>query len=73
MSVMRFGTFHLIGSPNMAPAAERFGETLEQIAWQRGVAERLRLGQAGVPAEAVQRSMRLFAHDVIPALTLARA
>ena len=32
MSVMRFGTFHLIGSPNMAPAAERFGETLEQIA-----------------------------------------
>src|SRR5438552_2769699 len=32
MSVMRFGTFHLIGSPNMAPAAERFGETLDQIA-----------------------------------------
>src|SRR5919201_2147757 len=31
-SVMRFGTFHLIGSPHMAPAAERFGETLDQIA-----------------------------------------
>src|ERR1700738_194311 len=29
---MRFGTFHLIGSPNMAPAAERFGETLSHIA-----------------------------------------
>src|SRR3979411_1719691 len=29
---MRVGTFHLIGSPNMAPAAERFGETLAQIA-----------------------------------------
>src|SRR5919201_189975 len=31
-SVMRFGTFHLIGSPGMAPAAERFGETLDHIA-----------------------------------------
>ncbi|SRR5216683_758101 len=29
---MRFGTFHLIGSPNMAPAAQRFGETLDHIA-----------------------------------------
>ena len=29
---MRFGTFHLIGAPDMAPAERRFGETLEQIA-----------------------------------------
>src|SRR5437773_9490152 len=29
---MRFGTFHLIGSPNMAPPAQGFGEPLEQIA-----------------------------------------
>jgi len=28
---MRFGTFHLIGSPSMAPAAARFGETLAHI------------------------------------------
>jgi alkanesulfonate monooxygenase SsuD/methylene tetrahydromethanopterin reductase-like flavin-dependent oxidoreductase (luciferase family) len=29
---MRFGTFHLIGSPNMAPPAQRFAETLDHIA-----------------------------------------
>src|SRR3977135_1376008 len=29
---MRFGTFHLIGSPTMAPPAQRFGETLAHIA-----------------------------------------
>lgn len=29
---MRFGTFHLIGSPTMAPAAQRFSETLAHIA-----------------------------------------
>jgi alkanesulfonate monooxygenase SsuD/methylene tetrahydromethanopterin reductase-like flavin-dependent oxidoreductase (luciferase family) len=28
---MRFGTFHLIGSPEMAPAADRFRETLAHI------------------------------------------
>jgi alkanesulfonate monooxygenase SsuD/methylene tetrahydromethanopterin reductase-like flavin-dependent oxidoreductase (luciferase family) len=28
---MRFGTFHLIGSPDLAPAAQRFHETLQQI------------------------------------------
>jgi alkanesulfonate monooxygenase SsuD/methylene tetrahydromethanopterin reductase-like flavin-dependent oxidoreductase (luciferase family) len=28
---MRFGTFHLIGSPHMAPPAERFRETLAHI------------------------------------------
>jgi alkanesulfonate monooxygenase SsuD/methylene tetrahydromethanopterin reductase-like flavin-dependent oxidoreductase (luciferase family) len=29
---MRFGTFHLIGSPAMAPAPQRFAETLAHIA-----------------------------------------
>jgi alkanesulfonate monooxygenase SsuD/methylene tetrahydromethanopterin reductase-like flavin-dependent oxidoreductase (luciferase family) len=29
---MRFGTFHLLGSPDMAPAERRFDETIEQIA-----------------------------------------
>jgi alkanesulfonate monooxygenase SsuD/methylene tetrahydromethanopterin reductase-like flavin-dependent oxidoreductase (luciferase family) len=29
---MRFGTFHLIGSPSMAPAQQRFDETLSHIA-----------------------------------------
>src|SRR6202171_6505757 len=29
---MRVGTFHLIGSPSMAPAAQRFRETVDQIA-----------------------------------------
>ena len=29
--LMRYGTFHLIGSPSMAPAADRFGETLAHI------------------------------------------
>jgi alkanesulfonate monooxygenase SsuD/methylene tetrahydromethanopterin reductase-like flavin-dependent oxidoreductase (luciferase family) len=29
---MRFGTFHLLGSPEMAPAEQRFDDTLEQIA-----------------------------------------
>ena len=29
---MRFGTFHLIGSPDMLPAERRLEETLEQIA-----------------------------------------
>jgi alkanesulfonate monooxygenase SsuD/methylene tetrahydromethanopterin reductase-like flavin-dependent oxidoreductase (luciferase family) len=29
---MRFGTFHLIGSPSMAPAVGRFAETLDHIA-----------------------------------------
>src|SRR6202048_2927636 len=29
---MRVGTFHLIGSPSMAPPAQRFGETLAHIA-----------------------------------------
>ena len=29
---MRFGTFHLIGAPDMAPAERRVRETLEQIA-----------------------------------------
>lgn len=29
---MRFGTFHLIGSPEMAPASRRFDETLAHIA-----------------------------------------
>src|ERR1700730_7226848 len=28
---MRFGTFHLIGSPTMAPASERFGATLSHM------------------------------------------
>src|SRR5919204_2978062 len=28
---MRFGTFHLLGSPEMAPAGRRFDETIEQI------------------------------------------
>jgi alkanesulfonate monooxygenase SsuD/methylene tetrahydromethanopterin reductase-like flavin-dependent oxidoreductase (luciferase family) len=28
---MRFGTFHLLGSPDMAPAEQRFDETIEQI------------------------------------------
>lgn len=28
---MRFGTFHLLGSPDMGPAKRRFDETLEQI------------------------------------------
>lgn len=28
---MRFGTFHLIGSPEMVPAERRFAETMEQI------------------------------------------
>ena len=28
---MRFGTFHLIGSPELAPAEQRVAETLEQI------------------------------------------
>jgi alkanesulfonate monooxygenase SsuD/methylene tetrahydromethanopterin reductase-like flavin-dependent oxidoreductase (luciferase family) len=29
---MRFGTFHLLGSPDMAPAGERFDDTLDHIA-----------------------------------------
>src|SRR4030081_315446 len=29
---MRFGTFHLVGSPAMAPGAPLFGETLGHIA-----------------------------------------
>jgi alkanesulfonate monooxygenase SsuD/methylene tetrahydromethanopterin reductase-like flavin-dependent oxidoreductase (luciferase family) len=29
---MQFGTFHLVGSPEMAPPAERFKETIEQVA-----------------------------------------
>src|SRR5919199_380987 len=29
---MRFGTFHLLGSPDMAPAEQRFDDSLEQIA-----------------------------------------
>ena len=29
---MRFGTFHLLGSPSMAPAVERFAETIDHIA-----------------------------------------
>lgn len=29
---VKFGTFHLIGSPELAPASDRFRETLEQIA-----------------------------------------
>jgi alkanesulfonate monooxygenase SsuD/methylene tetrahydromethanopterin reductase-like flavin-dependent oxidoreductase (luciferase family) len=28
---MRFGTFHLIGSPTMAPVGQRYDETIEQI------------------------------------------
>ena len=30
-AAMRFGTFHLLGSPEMAPAEQRFDETIEQI------------------------------------------
>ena len=112
---MRFGTFHLIGSPNMAPAAERFGETLAHIALADELgfdsvwiaehhfsnygysanpllliarASSSSLGPAptgasclagrsasssGAPrrptTRAVQRSMRLFAEEVVLALT----
>ena len=28
---MRFGTFHLIGAPEMQPGEQRIGETIEQM------------------------------------------
>jgi alkanesulfonate monooxygenase SsuD/methylene tetrahydromethanopterin reductase-like flavin-dependent oxidoreductase (luciferase family) len=62
---MRFGTFHLVGSPELAPAERRFGETLEQIA----LADELGFDMVWV----AEHHFSNYGYSVNPLLLIARA
>src|SRR5215207_10009551 len=62
---MRFGTFHLIGSPELAPAERRFGETLEQIA----LADELGFDYAWI----AEHHFSNYGYSVNPLLLIAKA
>jgi len=62
---MQFGTFHLIGSPDLAPAEQRFKETLEQIA----LADQLGFDYAWV----AEHHFSNYGYSVNPLLLIARA
>ena len=62
---MRFGTFHLIGSPDMAPAQQRFDQTLRQIE----LADALGLDTAWV----AEHHFSNYGYSANPLLLIARA
>src|SRR5215208_4572556 len=62
---MQFGTFHLIGSPELAPAERRFGETLEQIA----LADELGFDYAWI----AEHHFSNYGYSVNPLLLIAKA
>src|SRR5438552_2208871 len=62
---MRFGTFHLIGSPHMAPGADRFAETLDHIA----LADQLDFGAVWV----AEHHFSNYGYSANPLLLIARA
>src|SRR5919108_6257040 len=62
---MRFGTFHLIGSPDMAPAAQRFDDTLRQIE----LADSLGLDMAWI----AEHHFSNYGYSANPLLLIARA
>ena len=62
---MRFGTFHLIGSPELAPAEQRFSETLEQI----GLADELGFDYAWI----AEHHFSNYGYSVNPLLLIAKA
>src|SRR6267378_3862642 len=62
---MRFGTFHLIGSPTMAPPAQRFAETLAHIA----LADELGFGVVWV----AEHHFSNYGYSANPLLLIARA
>src|SRR5258708_3032640 len=62
---MRFGTFHLIGSPNMVPAGQRFAETLDHIA----LADELGLDSVWV----AEHHFSNYGYSANPLLLIARA
>src|SRR5439155_23839055 len=64
-SGMRFGTFHLIGSPEMLPAEQRFEQTLEQIA----LADELGLDSVWV----AEHHFSNYGYSVNPLLVIAKA
>ena len=63
--MVRFGTFHLIGSPDMAPAERRFEETLEQI----DLADELGLDYVWV----AEHHFSNYGYSTNPLLLIARA
>jgi alkanesulfonate monooxygenase SsuD/methylene tetrahydromethanopterin reductase-like flavin-dependent oxidoreductase (luciferase family) len=62
---MRFGTFHLIGAPEMQPGEQRIRETVEQIV----LAERLGLHQAWV----AEHHFSNYGYATNPLLVIAKA
>lgn len=62
---MRFGTFHLVGAPDMAPAERRFGETLDQIA----LADEVGLDYAWV----AEHHFSNYGYSVNPLILIAKA
>ncbi|MDP8923600.1 MAG: LLM class flavin-dependent oxidoreductase [Chloroflexota bacterium] len=62
---MRFGTFHLIGAPDMAPGERRIAETLEQIA----LADQLGLDHAWV----AEHHFSNYGYATNPLLIIAKA
>jgi len=62
---MRFGTFHLIGAPNMESAEQRIGDTVDQIA----LADELGLHQAWV----AEHHFSNYGYATNPLLIIARA
>src|SRR5919205_98401 len=62
---MRFGTFHLIGAPNMESAEQRIGDTVDQIV----LADELGLHQAWV----AEHHFSNYGYATNPLLIIARA
>ena len=62
---MRFGTFHLIGAPEMQPGEQRIGETVDQIV----LAEELGLHQAWV----AEHHFSNYGYATNPLLIIAKA